>query len=272
MSEKKKEQQSNQDAFNDYLNSIEEETKLPNISDKVANDLNDYSYIREDEKAQRGDIIKKGVIVFLLAFLIISGVFFFAKNNKDVRPSEDYPEEIINISEEEELDDIYDVSQFPIDISNMTLPIEYKNLSLRAFFLESGYVVEEIKEVGSEEVYLPIVDQEGKEVGNITLVSRSGEVVPIENALVTKIDMDFQTVIEGADLDEDMPSFMMTILLDQFFDMEDFCFEEEATTLGTDYVLYMNSKDNDYRYTKLTIHKEMGLYNRVSIEATNSDN
>lgn len=279
MIEQKQEQQNNE-VFDDYVKSLDEETNLPSISDQVVNDLNDFSYIREDEKAQRGTTYRKVLIALAIVFLLVAGTFSILNNRKEVPTVEEIPQEVIDVNEEEDIEDyevfeeedindVFNASGLPIDISNMTLPVQYKNLTLRSFFLENGSIVEDIKEVGNKEVNLSIVDKDGRKVGNITLISRSGEVVPINDAIVTKIDMDFETLIENMDIDEDVPSFMLTMIMDQFLNMDDFGFQKEETSTGSDYVIYMNSKDVDYMYSKLTLHKNMGIYNKITIEAVN---
>ena len=283
MSEKKSEERIENNSLDEYLKELEEDNH-PQISKEVIEDLNDYSYIKQDEDVQRKELLKKVVIAAVAGLLAFGGVSFIrnmSSNNEPVQEEvvevtqEEVEEEVIEEIEEVEEDPEADISfeevinssGLPINLSGLSLPVEFKNFSLNAIVGGNIAADSGISEVGSEEVILPIV-KDDKNIGSIKLVSRSGEVVPIEEAIVTEVQLDFNSILDEIDEANDMPDFMISFVLDQFFEMDEFGFEKEGTTLGSDYVLNMNNKDEEYKYVRIVFHKEMGSYKKFSVIAS----
>lgn len=184
-----------QDLWNDYMDSLEEEEKQPDqsgLSDRVEQDL--YNYSRETRRNKTGRNIAVFVsagVICVTAAIGIAAYAFVGSHDYDYDYDYDYDPD--NVPVIEELDyDAYDYLgrdfHVPEFIFNGTyyyqLPMRFGDFDLMEMRIKKDAFSEGITEVGSEPVRLSLLDEYGEAGIDLLVVSPTGETVPLEDALI----------------------------------------------------------------------------------------
>ena len=210
------------DQFSDYLNSLEEETTAssgmgytPNISDQVEQDLIDYqkkgfsskTAARAPKRTQRARRSRASSLPFLgimigsIAAITIAftAVRVFTTVNREVYTYEN--------RYEYDLDDDYYVNgedyESPYDLMSedirspeiiisdkyIKLPVTMNEFMENGWKIKSNVFSDDVTEVGADPVSFSIQNEWGDDLCEISVVSPTGETVPINEALIVGLSV-----------------------------------------------------------------------------------
>ena len=225
MEEKKFENQNlNSDLFQDYIDSLPEEEQkaegetpevdigYSGVSDRVEQDLLDYkrkgygehtvrntSRVSEIRRSKsRTKAVGLSILTMGLAMITVGTAVTFITNRTYSEPVYYEPpaaEEYVDPYEEEYNMMSGDLSKPEIFINGkyVSLPLKMSEFMQDEWRIRTSAFSETVDEIGTEPVSFHIESEWGEEIAEVSVVSPTGEPVPVEDALITGLYTDSES-------------------------------------------------------------------------------
>lgn len=274
-----------QDMWQEYMDSLEdtEEKQDGKISDQVEKDLINYAINKEQEKTRKrrrrrstGLIVGLSVLAITMAVSIVGIV---AVNRYTYSNTYSEPIEYTEDWEDEYTfdEDFYnavglDQAVFRLDGEELSLPVSLDVLESHGWTLSQGAFSQHVDTVGSEPVTFSL-RQEGEQIGEIMLVSPTGEDVTLDEAMVVGLSLNYDNSwYYDFQLPGEIGLYDSSYFIEKALNNNGISWHKSGDNSGTEYVM-TSQVDNgtSYNQYELTIEMQDDSVNRITMQLKQSE-